>query len=442
MNPFELLAALTTVTAVFAYVNYRWVRLPRTIGLMAMALVSSVLLLGLARAGIVDLAPLLRFIEAVDFDATLLNGVLGALLFAGALHVDLAALRAARVMIAVLAVASTFTSTLIVGGGTWGLTALLGTPVPLAWCLVFGALISPTDPIAVGAILKRAGVPSGLRATITGESLFNDGIGVVAFLVLLGIASSGEAMTWAQVAELFAVEVLGGLLYGAALGWLAVRLLARVDDYQVEILLTLALATGGFVLANRLHLSGALAIVVTGLVIGSSGRDGAMSANTQARLDDFWELVDAFLNAMLFVLIGIEVVIVEFTGRAGLLGVLAIVLVLLARWASVAVPLAVLPRGRALPKGALSILTWAGLRGGISVALALSLPSSPHRSLLVTMTYVVVCFSILVQGLTVQRVVQRATAHGASDAAAGDTVADSVLQEAPRAEGETQLPSA
>ena len=423
MNPFELLAALTTVTALFAYANYRWVRLPTTIGLMAMALVSSVVLVVLGRAGIVDLAPLLRFIAAVDFDAALLNGVLGALLFAGALHVDLSALRADGVLIAVLAVASTFASTIIVGGGTWGLTALLGTPVPLVWCLVFGALISPTDPIAVGAILKRAGVPSGLRVTITGESLFNDGIGVVAFLVLLGIATSGEAIRWAHVAELFAVEVFGGLLYGAALGWFAVRLLARVDDYQVEILLTLAIVTGGFVLANRLHLSGALAMVVAGLVLGSSGRAIAMSARTQARLDDFWELVDEFLNAMLFVLIGIEAVIVDFTGRAGLLGVLAIPLVLLARWVSVAVPLVVLPRGRAMPKGALSIVTWAGLRGGISVALALSLPSSPHRSLLVTMTYAVVCFSILVQGLTVQRVVQHAMAHGASDAAAGETAA-------------------
>ena len=447
MNPFELLAALTTVTALFAYVNYRWVRLPTTIGLMAMALVSSLLLLVLSRAGIVDLAPLLRFIEAVDFDATLLNGVLGALLFAGALHVDLAALRAQRVMIAVLAVASTFASTIIVGGGTWGLTALLGTPVPLAWCLVFGALISPTDPIAVGAILKGAGVPPRLRVMITGESLFNDGIGVVAFLVLLGIATGGESVEWGHVAQLFAVEVLGGLLYGAALGWLAVRLLARVDDYQVEILLTLAITTGGYVFANRLHLSGALAMVVAGLVLGSSGRAIAMSARTQARLDDFWELVDEFLNAMLFVLIGIEAVIVEFSGRAGLLGLLAIALVLLARWASVAVPLATLPQGRAMPNGALSILTWAGLRGGISVALALSLPSSPHRSLLVTMTYVVVCFSILVQGLTVQRVVQRAMPHVASDAAAGDAAAGDaaaggVLHEGPRAEVETQLPSA
>jgi len=266
---------------------------------------------------------------------------------------------------------------------------------------------------------------------ITGESLFNDGIGVVAFLVLVGIASGSGAVEWGHIARLFAVEVAGGLLFGAALGWVAVRMLAHVNDYQVEILLTLAITTGGYVFANRLHLSGALAMVVAGLVLGSSGRATAMSARTQARLDDFWELVDEFLNAMLFVLIGIEAVIVDFSGRASLLGLLAIALVLLARWISVSVPLTTMRRGRALPDGALRILTWAGLRGGISIALALSLPASPYRSVLLTMTYVVVCFSILVQGLTVQRVVHRVMPHLASDGAARD---DSVRDEAARDE--------
>ncbi|AMW03760.1 cation:proton antiporter [Gemmatimonas phototrophica] len=411
MTPFDLLAVLMTVTALFAYANYRWLRLPTTIGLLAIALVGSVVLVLLGRAEVVDLAPLLAFVNAVDFDATLLNGILGAMLFAGALHVDLNDLRAERVLIGVLATVGVIVSTLLVGYGAFFLTRSVGAPVPLAWCLVFGALISPTDPIAVGALLKTAGVPQKLQTTITGESLFNDGIGVVVFLVLAGVASQGGGIDWLHVAELFGVEVIGGVLYGYAIGWLAVRMLSRVDDYQVEILLTLALTSGGYVLANRLHLSGALAMVVAGLMIGSRGRAVAMSQNTQARLDDFWELVDEFLNAMLFVVIGIEVVIVDFTPTAALLGALAIPLVLLARWLSVGMPLIAMRRRVPAPAGALPILTWSGLRGGISVALALSLPVSEHRSILVTITYVVVCFSILVQGLTVPIVVKRVLAN-------------------------------
>ena len=411
MTPFELLAALTTVTAIFSYVNYRWVRLPTTIGLMAIALVGSSLMLALSHAGVVDLAPLTAFVNAMKFDTTLLNGILGAMLFAGALHVDLHQLRAQMRLILILSTVGVIVSTLLVGTGALWITSLLGAPVPFIWCLVFGALISPTDPIAVGAILRSAGVPKSLEVTITGESLFNDGVGVVVFVVLLGIAAGGDTMTASHIAEIFAVEALGGCVFGAIVGWGTNRMLARVDDYKVEILLTLGLTTGGYVLANHLHLSGALAMVVAGLMVGSSGRAFAMSPRTQERLDDFWELVDDFLNAMLFVLIGIEVIIVEFTGASGLAGALAIPLVLLARWISAGVPIVTLRRWITAPKGALPILTWSGLRGGISIALALSLPVGPHRSTLVTMTYVVVCFSILVQGLTVQRVVQRVLGH-------------------------------
>ena len=411
MTPFELIAALTTVTAIFSYVNYRWVRLPTTIGLMAMALVGSSLMLALSHAGVLDLAPLTAFVNAMEFDTTLLNGILGAMLFAGALHVDLHQLRAQMRLILILSTVGVIVSTLLVGTGALWITSLLGTPVPFIWCLVFGALISPTDPIAVGAILRSAGVPKSLEVTITGESLFNDGVGVVVFVVLLGIAAGGDTMSASHIAEIFAVEAIGGCVFGAIIGWGTNRMLARVDDYKVEILLTLGLTTGGYVLANHLHLSGALAMVVAGLMVGSSGRAFAMSPRTQERLDDFWELVDDFLNAMLFVLIGIEVIIVEFTGASGLAGALAIPLVLLARWISASVPIVTLRRWITAPKGALPILTWSGLRGGISIALALSLPVGPHRSTLVTMTYVVVCFSILVQGLTVQRVVQRVLGH-------------------------------
>ncbi len=410
MATFELIAALTTLTALFSYANYRWIRLPTTIGLMSIALIGSLGLLALGRLGVVDLTPLIGFVDAIDFDATLLNGVLGALLFAGALHVDLSLLHEERALIGVLATIGVVVSTILVGGGVYGLTLVAGIPVPLIWCLVFGALISPTDPIAVGAILRKIGVPKSLEVTITGESLFNDGIGVVVFLVLVGIAG-GDEPTAGHIASLFAIEAVGGSLFGLALGWITNRMLARVDDYQVEIMLTLAVTTGGFVLANHFHLSGALAMVVAGLMVGNGGREYAMSALTRERLDDFWELIDEFLNAMLFVLIGIEVVIVEFTGASGVVGLLAIPLVLLARAISVGGPIVALKRWRVAPTGALPILTWSGLRGGISVALALSLPLGPYRSTLVTMTYVVVCFSILVQGLSVQWVVQRVL-HG------------------------------
>jgi CPA1 family monovalent cation:H+ antiporter len=407
MSLFDLSATVTTLAAVFAWINHRWLRLPTTIGLMVIALVGSGIMLGLGRLEVIDLAPLVEFVNDLDFDDALLKGMLGALLFAGALHVHVDDLRAQKLLIGALATVGVVLSTVLVGLGTWWLTALLGGPVPLAWCLVFGALISPTDPIAVGAILKKAGVPKRLQLSITGESLFNDGVGVVVFIVLLGIAAGGEELHALHIAELFAVEVLGGALFGAAIGFAVNRMLAQVDQYQVEILLTLAVTTGGYALANRWHLSGPLAMVVAGLMIGGSGRATAMSERTRQRLDDFWELVDEFLNAVLFVLIGIEVVIVELTGPAAVAGLLAIPLVLVVRAVSVGVPITLLRRVQPAPEGALAILTWSGLRGGISIALALALPASPYRSTLLTITYIVVCFSILVQGLTVESFVRR-----------------------------------
>lgn len=303
--------------------------------------------------------------------------------------------------------------TALVAAGSWGIFQLIGVPVPFVWCLVFGSLIAPTDPIAVGAILGNVGVPKELSALISGESLFNDGVAVVVFIVLLGIAVGGGDTTVIHIAELFAVEVVGGIAFGGALGWLVNRMMSRVDEYQLEILLTLALVTGGYAAAQRLHISGALAMVVAGLMIGSAGRAVAMSETTRARLDDFWELVDEFLNAVLFVLIGVEVVIVEFTGSYLIAGVLAFMLVLVARWTSVGIPLLALRRIRPSAPGTLTILTWAGLRGGISVALALSLPAGPYRAPILTATYVVVCLSIVGQGLTVGGVVKRVLAKAA-----------------------------
>lgn len=407
MNGFNLLALLVTLAAVFAWVNHRYLRLPNAIGLMVITMVFSLGLVTLGRLGIVDQEPFLELIQSVDLGETLLNGMLGALLFAGALHVNLDDLARQKLVIGALATLGILISTFLVGWlSFWGFGAL-GLSIPFMYCLLFGALISPTDPIAVGAILKKAGVPRSLETKITGESLFNDGFGVVVFLVILGLVvgeSHGEAHS---ASSLLIHEVGGGLLWGGVMGWVVFRMLASVDNYQVEILLTLAIVTGGYAAAQAMHVSGPLAMVVAGLLVGNRGRALAMSEQTVERLDQFWELADEFLNAILFVIIGIEVLIMEFPPQVMVAGLLAIPIVLIARFVAVAAPMALLRPFRAFTPHAIKILTWGGLRGGISVALALSLPEGPYRESLITITYSVVIFSIIVQGLTIGPLVNR-----------------------------------
>jgi CPA1 family monovalent cation:H+ antiporter len=335
VSSFDLLALLLTMAALAAWLNHRFVRLPMTIGVMIIALAGSLVLVLLGRAGIGMADVLERMLESVDFDQTLLHGMLGALLFAGSLHLNINDIAQQKRVIALLATAGVLLSTAIVGLGSWWVFGALGLDVPFVYCLLFGALISPTDPIAVGAILKRVGVPHSLRMKIQGESLFNDGIGVVLFLVILGVAAGGHEVSAVEVGELFLVEVLGGLAYGVVIGWIAYRLLKSVDNYQVEILVTLGVVTGGYALAQHLHVSGPLAMVVAGLLIGNRGRSLAMSERTQERLDSFWELVDEFLNAVLFVMIGMEVVVLQLRGSYIAAGLLAIPLVVLARFVSV-----------------------------------------------------------------------------------------------------------
>jgi CPA1 family monovalent cation:H+ antiporter len=337
--------------------------------------------------------------------------MLSVLLFAGALHVDLGQLKAYRWPVGALAVLSTMLSTLAVGYGMWFALPVVGLQLPLIHCLLFGALISPTDPIAVMAILKSAGAPKEVELVIAGESLFNDGVGVVIFSLLLGMLASGVTPSAGQGALLLLREAGGGLLFGAALGYLVFRLLKSVDNYQVEVLLTLAAVTGGYTLANKLHVSGPLAMVVAGLIIGNAGRALAMSDTTRRYIDMFWELLDEILNAVLFVLIGMEVLLVRFPPGEFLAAALAVVVTLLARALTVGLPVALLPRAFNLPAGAWKVLTWGGLRGGISVALALSLPASPQRDIVLALTYGVVVFSILVQGLSIGPVTRRALAQ-------------------------------
>lgn len=408
MKLFHILAILISLSALFSYLNYRYLKLPTAIGLMLIALLASLALLFLGPLATDVEAYAAVLLRTVDFDETLLHGMLSFLLFAGALHVDLADLAKQRWVIATLATASVLGATFIIGYLAYWIFALLDLDIPFIYCLLFGALISPTDPIAVLGILKSAAAPKTLETKITGESLFNDGVAVVVFLVLLGVATGGDELSAASVAGLFIQEAVGGVLYGLGIGTLAYWMLKRVDDYSVEVLITLALTTGGYALAEVLHLSAPIAIVVAGLLIGNHGRSFAMSDKTREHLDTFWELVDEILNAVLFVLIGMEVLVLAVRQEYLLAGLLAIPITLLARLVSVGVPVGIMRRYRSFSPMVVTILTWGGLRGGISVALALSLPQGPVRDTLVTVTYMVVAFSILVQGLTIGPLVRRA----------------------------------
>jgi CPA1 family monovalent cation:H+ antiporter len=296
-------------------------------------------------------------------------------------------------------------STFIVGGSAWIVFSLIGIKLPFIYCLLFGSLIAPTDPIAVIGILKKAGVPKSLETKITGESLFNDGVAVVVFLVIMGIVAGGHDVTVGHIILLFVEEAIGGIVFGFAIGWLTYLMLKSVDNYQVEVLLTLALVMGGYSLAYTIHVSGPIAMVVAGIFIGNRGRLLAMSEKTREHLDSFWELMDEILNAVLFLLIGLEVLVIATKGSYLIAGMVMIPVVLLARFISVGLPVTFMRRKRDFSPDAVKIMTWGGLRGGISVALALSIPSGPEREVLLTVTYIIVVFSILVQGLTIERLV-------------------------------------
>jgi CPA1 family monovalent cation:H+ antiporter len=340
-----------------------------------------------------------------------MQGMLSLLLFAGAMHVDLSELRIYRWQVAGLAIVGTTLSTLLIGFGMWGLLSVGGIQLSLTYCLLFGALISPTDPVAVLGILKSAGAPKNLELVISGESLFNDGVGVVIFSLLLGMLASGTTPTVGAAIETLLREAGGGIALGLALGYVTFRLLKSVDHYQVEVMLTLAAVVGGYALAAHLHVSGPLAMVVAGLAVGNRGRALAMSSTTRRYVDVFWELIDEMLNAVLFVLIGMEVLLIAFSQPLIVAGAAAVGVTLAARWLSVGLPFRLLGPRVGLPAGSSAVLTWGGLRGGISVALALSLPAGQSRDTVLALTYCVVVFSILVQGLTIGRVTRLAVSE-------------------------------
>jgi len=408
MELYNTLALLIVMAAVFGYLNHRLLKLPGVIGLMILALVSSLGAIGLGKLGVDWVLKAGQLVRGLDFHTILMDVMLSFLLFAGALHVDIRALGRQGLAVGVMATVGILLSTGLIGGAFYYLLPLFGLQIDFIYCLLFGVLISPTDPIAVLGILKEARIDKGLEIRIVGESLFNDGIAVVVFISLFQIAQFGaEKATVGVIGHLFLVEAVGGVALGLALGYATYWALRTIDNYQVEMMITLALVMGGTALATALHTSGPLAIVVAGLIVGNKGRRLGMSDITREYLDKFWELLDELFNAVLFVLIGLEMLVLDISRTTLLVGLVAIVLVLVARWVSVGLPLALLQRFYPFDRRTLRVLTWGGLRGGISVALALSLPDSMPRTLLVGVTYVVVIFSIIVQGLTIGPLVRK-----------------------------------
>ena len=409
---FTAIGAVITLAAVFGYLNHRFLRLPPTIGLLVIALVAS-----LGTIGIDAVVPSLGIGDAVraailgiDFHEVLMKGMLSFLLFAGALHVNLGDLLSRKWAIGSMATVGVVLSTFMVGFAVYGIAQALALPVSLIYCLVFGALIAPTDPVAVLGILKTVKVPASLQAKIAGESLFNDGVGVVVFIIMAAIAvdtGHGGSIGPLDVVILFVQETLGGAALGLATGFLAYYAMKSIDDHNLEVMITLALVMATYGIASALHLSGPIAVVLAGILIGNRGSRLAMSKTTREHLHIFWSVLDEIMNAALFLLIGFEVVALSFTGEVGILMVLAIPIVLAARFISVGTALTLLGLRREYTKGAIPVLTWGGLRGGISVALALSLPAGTERDIILAVTYAVVIFSIVVQGLTVRALVER-----------------------------------
>ncbi len=418
MSLFDIISLLMVLAAVFGYINHRWLKLEPTVGLLMISLASSlgIMLLHWIFPGLAIVNQLQTTLSNIDFNRTLMHGMLGFLLFAGALHVDLEYFIKRKWTIASLATIGLLMSTFIVAFLSWWLFRLLGFEVSFLACLIFGSLISPTDPIAVMGTLKTLNAPQDLEANIAGESLFNDGVAVVLFTALVAMlgthaghgAGDGHGeMSGAGVALFFLQEAGGGTVLGLVAGYLAYRMMLSIDDYKVEVLITLALVMGAYSLAWSLHVSGPIAVVVAGILIGNRGRALAMSDEVADYLEKFWELLDEILNALLFMLIGVEVLVISFSGRSLIAGLVVIAIVLMARFVSVWVPISVIGLRNRFPLGVTRILTWAGLRGGISVALALSLPPMPEKNLILTCTYVVVLFSIVVQGMTIKKVLRR-----------------------------------
>ena len=407
MEIYTLITIIIVLTAVFGYINHRFVRLPNTIGIMIISLVTS---LGVIVAGVFSpsvLQTVKATIGAIDFHTALMKVMLSFLLFAGAIHIDFHKLKKEATAVITFSTIGVLISTFIVGASLFFLAGWFGLSIPFIYCLLFGALISPTDPIAVLGILKKANIPPSLEMKISGESLFNDGVAVVVFMTIAEVIAAGiENVSVGSVSWLFIKEAGGGLLYGLLLGYMGFWVLRTIDNYVVELLITLSIVMGGYLFADYLHISGPLAMVVAGIVTGNKSLE-EMSDTTRDYIDKFWQMMDEVLNAILFLLIGFEMLVISFSSTLLWLGGISIIVVLLARLISVALPIWVLKYAKTFEKNAIPILTWGGLRGGISVALALSLPQSSFNEVFVSITYIIVLFSIIAQGLTIGKFAKR-----------------------------------
>ncbi|GAB2765326.1 cation:proton antiporter [Salinimicrobium soli] len=407
MDVYLIVSVLVVLAALFGYINVRFLKLPNTIGLMLISIVFTMVIFGISYFDDTLLNAEKYILTRIDFRTVLLDIMLSFLLFAGALHTNFEKLKVQRWPVLSFATVGVLISTFLVGTGLYNILQLIGMPVDYIYCLLFGALISPTDPIAVLGILKKVGIPKKLETKIVGESLFNDGVGVVVFLTIFNISSLGNAGA-VEVVMLFGQEVIGGILLGLGIGWITYRLMRTIDDYDIEVILTLAAVMGGNALAHHLHFSAPLAMVAAGLLVGNETvRNTAMSEITENYVDKFWELTDILLNTLLFVLIGMEMLVLTFDYTYMLAGALAIPLVLICRYLSLLVPVKFFSKRMGFVPNTHLIMTWGGLRGGISIALALGLTAEMERDLLLVITYFVVVFSIVVQGLTVGKLVKK-----------------------------------
>ena len=410
MDYYSIATILVVLSAIFGYINVRFLKLPITIGLMVITILFTLVVVALSYFDDTLLMREKELINSIDFGTVLLDIMLSFLLFAGALHTNFEQLKIQRWPVLIFATVGVLVSTFLVGTVMFFALQLVGLEVAFIYCLLFGALISPTDPIAVLGILKQAGAPKKLETKIVGESLFNDGVGVVIFLTIYAIAKGGGEFSFVHVAEMFAVEVLGGIILGLLLGWVTYRLMKSIDNYDVEVIITIAAVMGGTLLAQKLHMSAPLAMVACGLMVGNDTmRNTAMSEVTETYVDKFWELIDVLLNTLLFVLIGMEMLVLTFEEDYIIAGLLGIPIVLLCRYLSLWVPITFFSKKLDFVPKTNLIMTWGGLRGGISIALALSLTASMHKELFLVITYIIVVFSIIGQGLTVGPLIKRLT---------------------------------
>ena len=418
MSIFDIGAFLVGLSALFGYINHRFLKLPHTIGLVVIALAASLVLILIEL-----LSPTTQLLETVtgvlqqiDFHETVMHGMLSFLLFAGAMHVDFSVFKSRLLAIGLMATLGIMISTFVIGWLTWLLLNSFGIETPFIWALVFGALISPTDPVAVLGLFKTVKVPESLEAKMAGESLLNDGVGVVVFTVVVAIAvgggEHGAEMNALVVTELFFLEAVGGAVLGLIAGYAGYRAMHHIDEHNLEVMITLAMVMVTYAVAIKLEMSGPIAMVVAGLFIGNRGMKFAVSENSADYIRKFWSLLDEILNSVLFLLIGLEVLIIAQRVDHLEVAILAIPLTLAARWVAVYIPITILSPWRTFTKGAVPILTWGGLRGGIAVALALSLPNNEYKPTILTITYAVVLFSIIVQGLTIKPLVERLVARG------------------------------